>query len=467
MKQKFKISLVLSLIMLALVFVLGGCTLQKTKEQIMAENNLTAQVTYYINGYDEKNGKLSKANFDPSKLAEISLYYTTGSVPYNIQEKQGAISVVFDKHTFVGWYEVECDENGKPIVEHEFTETDKNGKETKYYTYKLAGEATFSPLQEGERRHYAAKWETDTHVNVNLVLHGEEEGELPIDTAAYTGEKKYEAYEYEPLKGQETIANGGLLLRYSYRNGTVGAMSPDIVPVKDKAYTFVGYYTDEACTQPIPQSIAQEETDVTVYAQYIKGSDWVVVSTAAGSANSVEQIVKQASNAKARFILSNDIDCSQLKASSGNSLSAIGGFACEVQGNGFTLKNLTLEKGQSGAQKSLLGAIRKTAIIADITFENLTFSAKFKRQSDYNEYYFLFTSLHEEATVKNVKVNGGNMVMYNDVEYVPLVNVKEKINYIFGGYETDEAYTTQSNGEGFSVIGEITIKTEQKESFTN
>ena len=314
-------------------------------------------------------------------------------------------------------------------------------------TYTLTQEVDFekSPMIEGEHRYYAAKWLTKTKVKVILAV-DDQSAKVAIDKQQLKGDY------FSPVLEKDTVSHGDEIMSFSYdgATGTLPSISAKF-PVKDNAYTFIGYYADEACTKPVSWPIQEEETDVCIYAKYITGN-WTIVN----STNGVKQMFNQMGNAKARFYLTNDIDCSSLSGV----IKPVRKVACELQGNGFALKDLNVIRPNDDASKtSIFGEITSTAVLNNVRFENLTFECKFSKAQDTENYYYLFNVLDKSAKITNVAISG-KMMMYNDDRTdILLSNLQEpRTNYLFGGYATDEAYFTESNGAGFSVIGEIGVE---------
>lgn len=432
MKRRSKISLLISLISLSSLFILTGCKLGITKQEIMDKYDLTAQITYFVNG--------EKATFEPIAATERDIYYQTGQIPYAIPESK----ISYQGHIFDGWYEVEC-KNGQPVPLETFK--DDKGNVT-HSTYTLTQKVDFekSPMEEGEHRYYAAKWLTRTKVKVKLVV-DDKDAKVTIDKQKVKGEY------FSPILDKETVSHGDEIMSFSYdgSTGTLPSFTAKL-PVKDNAYTFVAYYEDEACTTPVSWPIQEQEEDVYIYAKYITGK-WTVIN----SANGVTQLFDQMGSAQARFYLTSDIDCSSL----GESIKPVAKLACQIQGNGFALKNLKVVRSNDNLDKtSIFGEITSTAVLNNVRFENLTFECKFSKSSDMNNYYYLFNSLDKAAKITNVSISG-SMLMYNeDREEISLPNLKADpcVNYLFGGYETDEAYLTETKGEGFSFISPIELK---------
>ena len=434
MKRKFKISLLLSLMSVMSLFIFTGCKLGVTKQELLDRYDLTSCITYYVNA--------DKATFEPIKATERKIYYKTGQVPYDIPDYK----ISYENHDFEGWYEIECDKDGNPIPEKDFV--DKDGKVT-HSAYTLTTEkADFTkPMEEGEHRYYAAKWVTRTKVKVKIVL-DDVNGKVPLDKEGISG-----AY-FSPLEGKEEVSHLDEILSFSYdgSSGALATISDDLLPVKDKAYTFVAYYADEACKTPVQWPIQEQEEDVYLYAKYITGK-WTVLD----SSSDVRQMINQSGSSSARFYLACDLDCSTL------TVSPMAKFACELQGNGFKIKGLTVNRANNDTKKtSIFGQITETAIINNVTFEDLTFKCNFNQNPDMQDYYYLFNSLSASAEIENVTISG-SMLMYNyDRDDVLLTNVKEGINYVFGGYTTDQEYLTQSQGKGFIFAELPKVETDLK-----
>ncbi len=437
MKKKSKLSLLLSLIMLLALFIFSGCALGTSKEEILKENNLQPIVTYYINGYSKNANEI--ATFRPFGKSEIDVYYSVGTTPYEIKDT-GKVKVSFENHVFLGWFEVKCNEQGKPIVAQEIT--DENGNVFVLYETEDTPADFEEPLKENEHRHYAAKWDSGSKVNVKLVLSGADDGEQ----ISLKKEEIPNSAEFDPVKDKDTVIVGDTLFSYSYTKGTITQIT-DYDIIKD--YTFFGYYTDAECTTEVNFPLKQTEEDIDIYAKFIKGN-WTFVSDKSG----VSAIFSNAGSSSKKFYLVNNIDCKGL------TVSALTEFACEVQGNGYTLKNLTVNKARDKAVYSVFGQIKETAVIKNLIFENLTFTCRFSQASDDKSYYFVFTALHENAKIENVTFIGGAIKAYNlGRDDIPLSNLMEKTNYLFGGYDTDNAYKISSENKGFIVEQEPTVET--------
>lgn len=427
MKHTFRKILLISLTALASVFILAGCSFGVTKGSLMDKNGLSACVTYYANG--------EGASFTPgSGIREKNVYYPSGVQPYEYTQE----SLKYDKYKFDAWYEVELDTEGNPVTLEEFTSAD--GK-TSYYTYKLGAKVDFSKvtLEKGDHLYFAAGWIADTSVHVKLVHDGAKDAKIMLDV-----EKENSAA--SPVYGKEYVTYGDTVKIADYsRTGEIAMISSDFLHITDDAYTFLAYYVDEACTTPVQWPLIKQDTDVVIYAKYIEG-DWNIVSTA--------KEVKEMFNATGKdkhYYITADIDCTDIEVSAVRA-----NFACEIQGNGHTLSNLTVKKSASNIATSMFGTLTETAKIENITFTGLKLEFTFKPGT--YEVYFVFTEMKAGAVVSNVTLDG-NMNVYNssDTEFLNL-DGDNRTNCLYGGYETDAAYEA-ANENGFTFTQAPVITT--------
>ena len=416
MKKTFKRILLISLTVLACIFMFAGCSFGVTKESLKDKYNLSACVTYYANG--------EAASFTPgSGIREKNVYYPSGVQPYEIP----ADNLKYDKHKFDAWYEVELDEEGNPCTLDPFTTPE--GKV--YYTYKLGDIVDFSKitLKENDHLYVAAGWVADTSVHVKLVHEGDKNIQIPLDTEKIPSNS--------PVYGKEYVSYGDTVRIANYsRSGELATISPDFLYFTDNAYTFLEYYEDEACTMPVKWPLVKQDKDVNIYAKYIEG-DWTIVNTAKDVKAMFDKTGKNE-----RYWINADIDCSGIEASAVRA-----NFACEIQGNGHTISNLTVKKSQASLATSMFGTLTETAKIENLNFIGLKLEFTFK-PGNYSA-YFVFTAIKEGAIVHNVTLEG-DMNIYSGKGTI-FINLDDdnRDNCLYGGYETDAAYEAE-NENGFS-----------------
>ena len=410
MKKKLKGRLIVLFASVAAAFMLGGCSFGESFEDVLANNNLKAQVTYYSNG-GEFEGSSNKKD----------MYYKSGAKALNIGEDSvtnGTAQITRANYHFGGWYYAVLDKDGNPVYEDEAKKT-----------YKLGDPVDFSkPLQEGDHWIIVAAWLADVKVNVMLVC---DEGlSIPVEV-----EEGQQAVTYKKGDIVETRA-------YSTADVVVNPGDGKAPFDFDKsAYTFVDYYADEACTQPVQWPIQRQDTDVTIYAKYLQGK-WEVIRSVKDATDMFNNITTGK-----RYYLARNVDLS------GKKVAAKTVFDGEIQGNGFKLSNLTIVKSKitGGSKVSLFGDIQDGAVIENLTLDNLTFS--YSLQSAPVEIYFVFTSLAQAAKISNVKLSGEITISKAETHIV--TNLASGYNHcLFGGYTTDEEYLTATNGKGFTVEGD-------------
>lgn len=410
MKKKLKGRLIVLFASMAAAFMLGGCSFGDSFEDVIANNNLQAQVTYYSNG----------GAFEGSSDKK-DMYFKSGLKALNIgvdSVTNGTAQITRANYHFGGWYYAVLDEDGNPVYEDEEKKT-----------YKLGDPVDFSkPLQEGDHWIVVAAWIADVKVNVRLVC---DDG-LSIPVEVEEGEeevvyKKGDIVETRAYSTADVVVNPG------------DGKAP--FDCDDSAYTFVDYYADEACTKPVQWPIQRQEEDVTIYAKYLQGK-WDVVRSVKDATDMFNGITTGK-----RYYLARDVDLSGKKVAAKNV------FDGEIQGNGFKLSNLTVVKSKitGGSKVSLFGDIQETAVIENLTLDNLTFT--YSLQSSPVEIYFVFTSLAQGAKITNVTLSGQMTISKAETHIV--TNLAEGYGHcLFGGYQTDEEYLTATNGGGFKVEGE-------------
>ena len=84
MKKKLKSTLLIILMAIAALFVLVGCSLGDSLKDIVQNNDLEAQVTYYVNN--------ENAKFTPNTAKVKYMYYKAGAKVLNIGSSSSPIS---------------------------------------------------------------------------------------------------------------------------------------------------------------------------------------------------------------------------------------------------------------------------------------------------------------------------------------------------------------------------------------
>lgn len=408
MKKRLKRGLIVALFAATSAMVFAGCSTQMSKEEFLSQNGLTTEVTYYANGgfFDDDFEKVEK-----------SIYYKDNSYAYEVTE-EGQHKIEYTDYELLGWYYAKLDANNEPI-------RDEKGN-------MLIGEAVpfDKPITEWTTTHIVASWGALSKVKVILVL-GDEGDPISANETV-----KIET-EFGNKKEWKDCKEGDEIRDYSFVNGLMQSTSKLSLAVENNAYTFLEFYGNEACTEPVEWPLRQPEktaetADVYIYAKYIKGN-WKMLSVPIDIKDMYQS--SATNDSTTRYYLKKDIDCSSLSA-----MATRNKFNCELKGNGFTISNLKLAKTQLGrdSKHSFFGTLGESAKITGVTFENVTMQF----QSMYSVSIFLaFNELTEGAiledvTFKTVKISVDLASMSG-----AQLNNNSETNWKFGGFENDADYT--------------------------
>ncbi len=422
MKLKTRIKLLIVLLAVFAAALIAGCNVgEKSLQDILDENGMTARVTYYANG-GTFNGT--------GNVVTRNLYYRPDSPVINIGEA-GTTGASYDisktyvsraNYVLVGWFYAELDEGGNPKFENdEKTIVKSSGRQVDFSTLRI---------KDGEKLFLCAEWAEDVRINYILVC---EESVLGKDGVVY---------------------NPGDIIN-STNFGSNGKVTlTDSSPRECDGATFLQYFSDEACknvlTGTIEKPAGDNPPDTVIYAKYIKGN-WNVVRTS----SQVKEMFT-ATTAENYYVL-NDIDCSAVNAI----LLKTGEYGVIIEGNGHTLSNLSFirESVPAGGSYAIFGTFGATANIKNLTLKNITAEVKI-RGSGVN-LYLVCKGAEEGASFENFKIDGAEMTItgpsdavINNIQLVD--DVYQSGNWLYGGAESDEAFSAAHSG--ISVInGKLTV----------
>ena len=416
MKKTLKSKLTIGLFALASIFVFAGCSVRQSLDEFREENGLVAKVTYFANdgGKFENNSDVKTIYYkDGDKALEVGVTSLTS----------GSISIEKDNYQFLGWYFVELDEEGKPVrnADNEIV---------------LGDAVDFSvAIEEGQHWYVCAKWQKLSVVEVKLLC--------DADVTLTVGEDE----------NVKTYKNGDVI--HSYNFNTQGLVqSTSNAPIKANDGTFVEFTANVEGTEEVSWPIQRPEdgADVTIYAKYIQGV-WTLLRTA----DDVKTLFSSESAlGNKAYYLMNDIDCTGLTRVPLNI------FNSELQGNGYTISNLTFSNGSAaltaGAKVSMFGTIKAGAIIENVTFDNVTINYTIRPGAGV-ETYLVYTAMEAGAKINTVTINAKMTVEFGADAY--LINDKDK-NWKYGGAESDEAFES-ANPNTFITSGsayEAVLKSE-------
>ena len=350
MKRKTKGMFILLLSAIASVCLFAGCAERLTKEDIFEKYELTSQVTYYANGGEFENRQKTKqmGYKDGSKVLNLGIDTVTSN---------DKVSISYTEHTIIGWYEVEM-KNGEPVY------LDKSKGLVKLTDKAVSFDEV---INSGEEWHIGMKWKEYAKIYFELVC------EEPTETITVDDETEY--------------ANGDVVKTRSFYYKAWKEINVAPFKAEDNSHTFLSYYYDEACTQPVETEIAEQEEDLTLYAKYLTGN-WSIVRNKNDFQTAFVNMGKPMGKNAAGIYLTSDIDCTGL------TFSPIANFQNKFKGNGYTVSNMAVERSKinSATQVSLFGNIKESASIENVSFENITFTCYprflLKPYSSYNGHRF-------------------------------------------------------------------------------
>lgn len=403
-----KIGLLIVLLVLV-AMTLTACQLNDTVEDKLEKYGLSARITYHANG-----GFVN----DNEVLLSADIYYEEGSKALNlgIDEKEGTLSVKRNNYIFVGWYYPATNSDGSV----KYIDKEKDIVE-------LGSAFDFSKyvVTSGDAIDLYAKWTTKQSVlyvlapetRINNELTYVADGGNSITVSTWNGEDDVLA----------TNENGQLkyvLKEEQFGDYTyINERTTDPLTKKATNYSFVGYYTDAECTQPVTWPIRKtdSEDNIIVYAKYLT-SEWTVVKTAS-------EFMKMfnSANINGKYYIKNDIDGTGKDAISVNIYRTFTGV---ILGNGFKISNFSFVNTSlnNGNAVSIFGSIGNGAKIENITFENCSASYKANTKSKIMVYYFA-SDIASDAEISDVTINGGEVKIdlrssesewLNQAEYCPI-----------------------------------------------
>lgn len=417
MRNKTKIGLSLFLISVgsAALALFAGCSGEMGADEFLASKDATNQiVTYYANG----------GFFDGTRNIVVKdIHYVPDSYVIGDFNEVQNVSVAKDENSFGGWYYVET-KDGKPV-----TSDGKPLDATCSNISKTNTPVDFSvKIKQDEHWYVYADWIPNIKVDVVLVtddngdMHGED--------------------------GTTVYKNGEILTHKNFQQGV--AIIDMETPVKSSDYTFTQFFNDKECTDPVLKGIDMPKGDnpanPVIYARYIKGN-WNIVKDSSGvrrmlnGLNSGNWYICNMSENKT-------IDCGSL---TGLASLRQGEVGARVEGNGYTLKNLSYKIVNSAIQQdgrySLFGIFGAESVMRNVTFENLSVTVTTAREASL---YLLAAGASDSAVLENVKFKNVSLSINTASNVLNIGKNGEEYdtrNWLLGGVGgTDKAFLEKFTG---------------------
>lgn len=394
-KLKLKLITVFGAIAIICLCIFAGCKFSYTVDEIKERYNLTAQVTYFING--------DAATFNDNSKVK-NLYYASGSKPMNI----GVDSLVSGSsamklstgYNFSGWYYVETDTDGAPL----YSDGIKKYVEGEEYDYSLGmkvGEAAdFTKLlQDGDHIYVCGEFYEDVKLRFKLLC---AEDKFDMNYSVKNGNEEKEV----------TVTEGNLIEGHEFnipKNG-LSVILPREIAIS--GYTVIGLYSDAEGTAsfnswPIRYPEPNEEgkyDDFVLYAKVLEGK-WTTVSTP----NEFALIFGDYSGTQ--FYITQDIDCGGLQTGTLYSFSGAVRGAKLAGGGTVTVSNFNARNAEgltSYSSASLFGEITNTAVIKNVTFDNFSVEFSVRNNADPNVCLFSYR-IADGAKFENFTMSNGQL----------------------------------------------------------
>ncbi|MCD8372735.1 MAG: hypothetical protein LUD27_05490 [Clostridia bacterium] len=310
-------------------------------------------------------------------------------------------------------------------------------------------------LEDDSHLYVAAKWSESACIRYYVaILHGVDGYEADSITITVSGESAvYEEGDYIASEYYDNISTD-LSYYYIQRSDSeeVTILINSTATVDDA--TFVGYYYDADCTNAVNGAMfkkpadgaSDEEKYISIYACYIPG-DWTLVR----SYSDVKTMLS--SRSAVNYYVMNDIDCSKI-----TDLSPLSALNARIEGNGYTLSNLTYKASDLAYESytGIFGQLNKSAVINNLYIDNLNVTYTAKGTRIYA--YLLFSSVL--ASSGSTQINGLNI---NNVTFtisgqdsLVVLNIRELTssyeddNWLYGidhaDDETDAAFAATYGG---------------------
>ncbi len=406
MKTKLKRLLALMLIVFSLLTFTACSVGEKTLEELLAEHNIKATVTYYANGgtFDETGNLVTK-----------KLYYKENVEILDIGETTSGATVAMPNYVLTGWYYAETDGEGNIVYQDDAKTLPQPSDTPVTFPRKTVA---------GENLHLVAKWTKDVCIEYKF------SGDFALTL------------------GEETYENGDIFAEtYFGRNTQVGVTlnTPFAgLDTKNLNGTILKIYYDEACSEPIGTVVDKPTNgeNLTLFVKFIEGR-WQLVSNTTGVVNMFNNL-----GAGNRYYITNDIDCSSLTTP----VSSVTRTKAIIEGNEFTISNLTVSMGTltNNNVKSVFGTLDGSTVINNLTFEKVTANATVRNNAFVN-IYAITRGVENGATFNQFTIDGLKL----NIEK-PDDATLENIQFIAGVYDTEKwLYGGVEKDSDFAVSGII------------
>ncbi len=429
-KVKFVILCALAMVLCVLC---AGCIGEMTAWEFLEGQNAMQGVTYYANGgwFGEIGQGKETIDMYYRENADIISddFECVGDTNYHL---------IRPGYIFLGWYAAKVDADGNP----DYLCYDENGNQVSADADNIAVKllqisdtpADLSKIKKDEHRYFCADWLKEKVLLVKLVS----DQSITLDKAVTIDGEEF-------AKGHTFNSGDSVGSAIFPKSGTVSLSG--ITVAEGAEHTFLQYYKDAECTQPIDrytrgENGEGEDEDSEIYAKYISGKH-VIVKDASGVANMLLNL-----NSGNSYYFFNTVEKKEIDMDNRSVTLKTGECNIKIAGNGFTIKNLTYNPGRgfitASSNYSILGKLTKDASIKDLTFQDITLNIQV-RANAVASFFAITREAEAGATLENVAIDGIKMTMTipatSSISNIPLTDgVYVTNNWLFGGEGSDEAF---------------------------
>ena len=386
-----KNKIILSVLLLALILIFAtGCAQEQTPYEINNSEGYTVSVKYDANGGTfTTNTSVIVDSYNLTELpvsdgkAQIALLSPDAAIRGN-----DAFTAIKNGHFLAGWYTERMET------------TDSEGNTT--YTYSGLWDFETSRVEVDPNGAYTAEEPV-------LTLYA---AWIPLFEVEFydrsTGEY-LDSYTFNPLTENEILMPAW--------NDETGAIEMYKFP-KKSGFTFENAYYDAEGTQKVETAALShsgvidadtgtvENHCMKVYLDWTEG-EWYRIYN-------VEQFLDNAS-VNGNYEIYADLD---FEGKVWPTSLMYGNFSGVIQGNGHTFKNIRSEQtNNSKVNAGLFGHLTENAQIADLTFENVTFTIKSGTRVAGTCYGLLAGTISGEAKITNVNIVSGQLQIHSDCSF--------------------------------------------------
>lgn len=427
MRNRFR-SVLITFLLLATVLFVTACS----NEDNPYEANNNAGYTFSVR-YDANGGMFT------TNTAEIVDSYNLSELPVNASGKV-EVALIAPDNTLRGQTEAFNASKAGYFLAGWYTSRTENGTDSNgnvIYTYSGRWDFDNDTLEVDPNGTYSAD---EPYVTLYAAW-------VPLFEIHFMDLKTNEevgVYTYNPMNVTE--------VKVPQWNPETGAV--DMYKFKErKGFTFNGAYYDAEATRaatelvehPGTLDLATGTADVTsmnVYIDYMEG-EWYHIYTA-------EQL-KNNANPSGNYVLCADLDFTDVIWPS---LFSAGAFNGTIEGNGYTISNVSIITSRSQANAGLFGVVAEGAAIRDVTFENITLTLKVQVMNGTPAYGLLAGNVSGNV-FSNVTVTNGTLQIDSDCYF----GVQYMIGLVCGSgstngvsYDLDNLAVSATGDKAESVV---------------